>query len=159
MSDYGVVAETWDPLPWEWARERLVANKNFWVVTVASGQRPHSLPVWGVWDPEANTFGFSSSPSSARARHLGANASIAVTVDHTVECVSIEGTASPMPDDAVDRFVDLYVAKYAQPGDDGLGDFIRSHAMFEVTPIVGFGVIEREGEFATRATRWRFPAG
>jgi len=28
--------------------------------------------------------------------------------------------------------------------------------MFEVTPKVAFAVIEREAEFATRATRWRF---
>ena len=29
--------------------------------------------------------------------------------------------------------------------------------MFEVVPTVAFAVIEREDEFALRATRWRFP--
>ena len=34
--------------------------------------------------------------------------------------------------------------------------FLRGHAMFEVTPLVAFGIIERDDEFAQRATRWRF---
>ena len=51
--------------------------------------------------------------------------------------------------------LDEYVAKYGgeQPG---LAEFLPQNAMFEVTPKVAFAVIEREAEFATRATRWRF---
>lgn len=32
--------------------------------------------------------------------------------------------------------------------------FVRSHAIIEVTPNRAFGIIEREDEFAHRATRW-----
>lgn len=157
MADYGVVAETWQPLPWEWARERLVANKNYWVITVSASGRPHSLPVWGAWDPGANTFGFSCSPNAAKARHLATHPQMAMSVDDTVEAVSVEGTARVMPASAVDSFVDRYVTKYAESGGaDDLGTFLRAHAMFELVPEVAFAVIEREGEFATRATRWRF---
>ena len=160
MSDYGVVAETWNPLPWEWARERLIANKNFWVITVSAAGRPHSLPVWGAWDPEADRFGFSCSPNAAKARHLAANPSMAVTIDNTVECVSVEGSARPMPDEAVDRLVQLYVDKYVEPGEpdakETMGAFVRSHALFEFTPVVAYGIIEREEDFSTRPTRWRF---
>lgn len=34
--------------------------------------------------------------------------------------------------------------------------FVRSHAIIEVTPDRAFGIIEREDEFAQRATRWRW---
>jgi hypothetical protein len=34
--------------------------------------------------------------------------------------------------------------------------FVRSHAIIEVTPQVAFGIIERDEEFAQRATRWRW---
>ena len=34
--------------------------------------------------------------------------------------------------------------------------FLRSHAMVEVEPVVAFGIIEREEEFAQKATRWRW---
>lgn len=33
MPEYGVRPGTWEPLPWSWAAERLLACRNFWVVT------------------------------------------------------------------------------------------------------------------------------
>ena len=59
-----------DALPWEWAEQRLLANKNFWVVTVSASGRPHSLPVWGVWLPETERFWFSCSPHARKARNV-----------------------------------------------------------------------------------------
>jgi hypothetical protein len=34
--------------------------------------------------------------------------------------------------------------------------FVRGNAIVEVVPVVAFGIIEREEEFALRATRWRW---
>lgn len=59
MADYGVATPSWEPLPWSWAAERLMANRNFWVVTVSAGGRPHAMPVWGVWDEAETSFAFS----------------------------------------------------------------------------------------------------
>ena len=58
----------------------------------------------------------------------------------------------------VDEMVAAYIDKY---WDDPavhaeMEAFLRGHAMFEVTPLVAFGIIERDDEFAQRATRWRF---
>jgi hypothetical protein len=41
----------WDsrPLPWQWARQRLVDARNYWIATVSSENRAHTRPVWGVW--------------------------------------------------------------------------------------------------------------
>jgi PPOX class probable F420-dependent enzyme len=157
MRDYGVGSAAWQALPWEWAGERLSANHNYWVVTVRPGGGPHALPVWGVWDDDELRFMFSCSPNAQKARNIAANPHVGVTVDSTVEAVSLEGTAQLLQDPSrIDTWADRYVAKYGGevPGD--LGAFVRQHAIFEVRPTVAYAIIERENEFANRATRWRF---
>ena len=160
MAAYGTNSPDWRALPWDWAAERLIPNKNFWVVTVSAEGAPHSLPVWGVWDDTDLRFMFSCAPTARKARNIAANPHVVVTVDSTVEAISVEGTAAPITDPGrVDAWIHRYVAKYGSevPDGDGLGDFVRSHAMFEVVPTKAFAIIEREDEFALRATRWRFP--
>ncbi len=49
-----------------------------------------------------------------------------------------------------------YLAKYWNNPADHPEMFVRSHAIVEVTPELAFGIIEREDEFAPRATRWRW---
>ena len=162
MSDYGVPADSTDALPWAWAEQRLVANKNYWVVTVSASGRPHALPVWGVWLPETDRFWFFCSPNARKARNIAENPQCVVTVDDTVECVSVEGRARiadvGTDADAIDRAVATYVGKY---WDDPavhpeMEAFVRSNAIVEVDPDRAFGIIEREDEFARRATRWRW---
>jgi hypothetical protein len=159
MADYGVPADLDGTLPWEWGRTRLVANRNYWVVTVDAAGRPHSTPVWGVWHDD-DTFWFSCAPSALKARNLRVNPHVAVTTDDTVEYVSVEGVAVEMvPPTAVS-------AAWARKYDDGTGDgggpsdlaeleaFFASNAAFRVQPTKAIGMIERPDEFALRATRW-----
>jgi PPOX class probable F420-dependent enzyme len=156
MSAYGVDSPEWQALPWDWAGERLIANHNYWLVTANAVGAPHALPVWGVWDDDDLQFMFSCAPTARKARNIAANPRVAVTVDSTVECISVEGTAHLLEDAVrIGTWVDRYVAKYGGEV-AGLGDFVRQHAVFEVRPMVAFAVIEREDEFATRATRWPF---
>jgi hypothetical protein len=122
MADYGVGGAGWRGLSWSWAAERLIPNRNYWVGTVSASGRPHSLPVWGVWDESVQRFMFSCGPTSRKAHDLADNPQVVVTVDDTVECVSV----------------------------------IRANLVVEVVPDRAFGIIEREEEFSTRATRWRF---
>ena len=160
MSDYGVPADPTGALPWTWAQARLVDNRNYWLVSASAGGRPHALPVWGVWLPATERFWFSCSPNSRKARNIADNPQCVVTVDDTVECVSVEGQARIVDPEAeataVDVAIDVYVTKY---WDDPavhaeMEAFVRRHAIFEVTPDRAFGIIERDDEFAQRATRW-----
>jgi general stress protein 26 len=156
MAAYGTDTPDWEALPWEWAAERLSPNRNYWVVTVSAAGAPHALPVWGVWDDDDLRFMFSCAFASRKARNIAANPRVVFTIADTVECISIEGTAAPITGAArAGTWVDRYVAKYG-PEQPGLAEFLPQNAMFEVTPQVAFAVIEREAEFATRATRWRF---
>jgi hypothetical protein len=118
--------------------------------------------VWGVWLPDTDLFWFSCSPNARKARNIAENPRCVVTVDDTVECVSVEGRAriadQATDADAIDHAVASYVTKYCDDpaGRADMATFVRSHAIVEVTPEVAFGIIEREDEFAQRATRWRW---
>jgi len=157
MPEYGVDTPDWQPLPWEWAAERLAVNRNYWVVTASGAGRPHALPVWGVWDDDVHRFCFSCGPSSRKARNIAANPAVAFACSDTVECVSVEGVATILSDDDErrDRWIERYVEKY-EPGSDSMAEFVRRHLVIEVVPDRAFGIVEREDEFSTRATRWRF---
>jgi hypothetical protein len=157
MSDYGVQTGTWKPLDWEWAAERLVPVRNYWLATADSYGRTHCMPVWGVWDDGDLRFAFGCSPNARKARDIAVNPYVTITNDDTVECVSVQGTAT-LTDDAesLDRWADRFVAKYGHEIGPEYGDFVRSHPLYVVTPSVAFGMIERTDDFATRATRWRF---
>ena len=158
MAAYGTNSPDWEALPWEWAAERLIPSKNYWLVTVSAAGAPHALPVWGVWSDDDLRFMFSCAPNARKARNIAANPRVVFTIDDTVECISVEGAAASITDRAhVDTWIDRYVAKYGGEVPEGLGEFVRQHAMFEVVPSTAFAIIEREDEFALRATRWRFP--
>ncbi len=157
MRDYGVDTPAWTPLPWSWATERLLANRNFWVVTVSADGRPHALPVWGVWDDDDVRFAFSCAPRARKARNLAANPRVVIMADDTVECVSVEGRASPVRgNERQAQWIERYLDKYQPISPDISADFLRQNLIVEFEPERAFGVIEREEEFSTRATRWVF---
>ena len=157
MPDYGVDTPEWEALPWSWAAERLGANRNFWVVTASADGRPHALPVWGVWNDDEGRFAFSCSPRARKARNLAGNPHAVVMTDDTVECLSIEGQAEPVADEQRQaQWIERYLAKYQPMAPDLSAEFLRQHLMLEFVPERAFAIIEREDEFATRATRWVF---
>lgn len=160
MSAYGVPDDLDGALPWDWAQQRLVSNHNYWVGTVGSDGRPHSTPVWGVWDAATDRFYFSCAPDSLKARNVATNPHVVVTVDDTVEMVSVEGVAAPADSsgEAATAAAATYAEKY-EPDPQrrpGMVEFMLSHAVYEVVPTKAIGVIEREDDFARRATRWVF---
>ena len=156
MAAYGVPDDLDGVLPWSWADTRLSSSRNFWIVTASIKGRPHAMPVWGVWMPALERFAFSCAPQSRKARNLGENPQIVVTIDDTVECVSLEGRARAISGADADPFVDAYARKYEDDPvkQTALAAFMRENRIYEVTPERAFGIIEREDEFAQRATRW-----
>ena len=51
-------------LPWSWAAERLAGSRNYWVTSVWPDGRPHSMPVWGMWDDEPGRHGVPGAETS-----------------------------------------------------------------------------------------------
>lgn len=165
MAAYGVPTDPEGTLPWEWARQRLVRNRNYWVVTASAAGRPHALPVWGVWltggeageaGEGGESFWFSCAPDAQKVRNIRANPQVTVAVEDTVECVSVQGRARLAGPDEIDPMIAAYLPKY-WPDEDAheqMAAFLRSHAVVALRPERAFGIVEREDEFAARATRW-----
>jgi Pyridoxamine 5'-phosphate oxidase len=156
MPDYGVDSSDWEALPWTWAAERLAAGRNYWVVTVSAAGRPHAMPVWGVWDDDELRFAFSCGPRSRKAGNLAANPQVVVAPEDTVECLSVEGRAELADSERMEVWISRYLAKYTAVSPELSADFLRQNLVFEVIPERALAIIERQDEFATRATRWRF---
>ena len=164
MPDYGVVADTWEPLPWSWALDRIVANRNYWIVTVSAAGAPAASPVWGVWDEASQRFAFAIAPRCRKARNIADEPRIVVLIDDTVESVSIEGMARVVSDhpgerDLREAWIDRYLHKYGPIEPSLTAEFVRRNMIVELAPIRAYAVIERPEEFSTRATRWVFTTG
>lgn len=172
MAAYGVPDDNDGLLEWSWAAERLAANRNFWLTTVDPAGRPHSMPLWGWWDDDADTgqqsFWFSCADTSLKARNLATNPAVVVATDDTIEVISIEGDAEPMASDdpATVRAGRAWAQRYAEAMDVDLtshdaeqelveaASFFCNGAAFRVSPRKALAIIERPEEFGPRATRF-----
>jgi PPOX class probable F420-dependent enzyme len=154
MPGYGIVGPTEGSglLPWSWAEQRLVASRNYWVVTVWPDGRPHAMPVWAVWDGEA--LWFSSGGRSRKVRNLAADPRCVVTTEDEEEPVVVEGTAEVVTDaERLQRFIAALNAKYATDYPVGFLD-PAVNATIRVPPRWVFGLSERD--FNGSPTRWVF---
>ncbi|WP_350340760.1 pyridoxamine 5'-phosphate oxidase family protein [Candidatus Dormiibacter inghamiae] len=74
MPGYGIVcpAEGSGLCPGPRPGERLSSLPHYWTVTVWPDGRPHSMPVWAVWDRQDRCLWFISSLASRKARNVAA---------------------------------------------------------------------------------------
>jgi general stress protein 26 len=143
------------PIPWAWARQRLVEARNYWVASVLPDGRPHSRPVWGVWLDERFYF----DTGSRIGTNLAARADVTVHLESGDDVVILEGTARRVEDAETGRqFIEAYNPKY-NAGLDG-----PPGALFVVEPLVAFGWLcdpsglDGGAIFASTGTRWDFAA-
>jgi len=139
-------------LPWSWAERRLRDSHDYWVATVWPDGRPHTMPVWGVWDEDV--LWFSSSLRSRKIRNLQAGSDVSMSTEDPRNPVVLEGSAEIVTEGAVIlHFLHLMNAKY----DTDYGpDFLdpAKNASVRVRPRWAFGVAE--GDFGGSPTRWEF---
>ncbi len=156
MPGYGIAGpdEGSGLLPWSWAAERLTGARNYWVVSVWPDGRPHSMPVWGMWDD--STLWFTCGVASRKARNLRADPRCVVTTEDAGDPVIIEGTARIVTDPAsIRRVVDLMNDKYSSDIELSFLD-PAVNATIAVRPQKVIGM--RHGDFAGSPTRWSFGA-
>ena len=154
MPGYGVLGPEGGSglLPWSWAKQQLVASRNYWLITVWPDGRPHAMPVWGVWEDES--FWFSSSARSRKVRNATANPDCVVTIENALDPVVVEGTAEVISDiDAIALFLDRSNAKYQTAYSlDFLDPAVN--ATIRVQPHRAFGLLQED--FTGSPTRWLF---
>jgi hypothetical protein len=171
MPGYGIAGpgEGSGLLPWAWARERLAGSRNYWVTSVWPDGRPHSTPVWGMWDDsrraqpaggssprDGAVLWFTCGVASRKAVNLRAEPRCVITTEDASDPVIAEGTARIMTDDAsIRRAVDLMNAKYDAGIEIGFLDPGRN-ATIAFRPIRVIGM--RHGDFTGSPTRWTFPS-
>jgi hypothetical protein len=154
-------------LPWSWAAERLASSRNYWVTSVWPDGRPHSMPVWGMWDDEPGRHGvvteasstgavlwFTCGVRSRKAVNLRAEPRCVVTTEDAGDPVVIEGKATVMTDDrSIRRALALMNDKYHADIEIGFLDPARN-ATIAVRPAKVIGM--RHGDFTGSPTRWTF---
>jgi PPOX class probable F420-dependent enzyme len=154
MPGYGILGPDQGTglMPWSWAEERLVASRNYWVASLWPDGRPHVMPVWGLWHEES--FWFSSSKGSRKARNLARDPRCVVTVEDAVEPVIIDGVAELVTEPAaLETILALENAKYQTDYGIELLD-PKVSSVYRVRPGWGFGL--RGDDFTGSPTRWSF---
>ena len=143
---YGLAEGEKGLLSWTWVGEKMSECHAFWVATVHPSNRPHVMPVWGVWLNDA--FFFSTGRKSRKGRNLAANPACTVTNDDGEEAVIVEGSAEEVKDAAALKGVAAaYKKKYK------MDPRSMDEPIFVVRPRTVFGFIEES--FPKSATRWR----
>lgn len=152
MPGYGLLGrdEGTGLLPWQWAEERLVSSRNYWVVSLWPDGHPHAMPVWGLWHERA--FWFSSSKGSRKARNLAADPRCVVTTEDAADPVIMEGSAELVTEpEALATMLALENAKYDTNYTIDLLD-PDVNSVYRVRPRWAFGL--RHDDFTGSPTRW-----
>jgi nitroimidazol reductase NimA-like FMN-containing flavoprotein (pyridoxamine 5'-phosphate oxidase superfamily) len=92
---------------WEWVEERLVSARNFWLAT-STDRGPYVRPVWCLWWDGGLLF--TSSPTSRKARAIGADPRVSVHLELVREVVVLDGTVEETEPAA--EAADAYAEKY-----------------------------------------------
>ena len=106
--------------PWDEVQRMLSEAQLYWIVTVRSDARPHTVPLVGVWHEGA--FAFCTGPDEQKHCNLESNPHVAVITGSTgaggwdsgLEVV-VEGTAVRVLDDEpLQALADAWHAKYGE---------------------------------------------
>jgi Pyridoxamine 5'-phosphate oxidase len=113
---YGVATSEDGLLPWTWADERLVASRNYWIVTARANGAPHAMPVWGLRLDGAVVF--STPPMSRKGRNLARDPRVVLHLASGDEVIVVEGEVEEVALDA--GLADAYETKYGYRPEPGL---------------------------------------
>jgi nitroimidazol reductase NimA-like FMN-containing flavoprotein (pyridoxamine 5'-phosphate oxidase superfamily) len=133
-------------LPWTWVAKKMERCRTFWLATTnATDNRPHVMPIWGVWLDDA--FFFSTGRKSRKGQNISSNPACTIANDNGEEAVIVEGLAGEVLDATLlEKIATAYKKKYKMDP-RGMGEPI-----FAVRPRRVFGFIEKS--FPKSATRW-----
>src|SRR5436305_12473360 len=94
---YGLSEDSKGLLAWSWVKKQMGNCRTFWIASVHPSNRPHVMPVWGVWVDDA--FYFSTGRKSRKGRNLSANPACTITTDDGANAVIVEGIAEEVKND------------------------------------------------------------
>jgi len=148
---YGIPESVQGVLPWSFVDQEMSLAKNYWVSTTRPDNRPHAMPVWGVW--WQGRFYFEGSPLTRRARNLVRNPAVVVHTESGDRVVIMEGNAFAVEKPDSDLAIVLsreFSAKYAISGYQPGPDQWDNGGLFEMKPVKVFAWTR----FPEDTTRW-----
>ena len=122
-------------LSWQQVEQQLITAKNYWLSSLHPDQRPHAVPVWGVW--LQGRFFFDGSPQTRHAKNIYSNPAVVIHLESGDEAVILEGVCrmllQPTPELTV-PVAQAYREKYSRYGYSPQPDQWDGGGLFEVTP-------------------------
>ncbi len=113
--------------------ERLCSDEMVWLSTVRPDGRPHSIPVWFLW--ESATLLIFSQPNTQKIRNLRKNPSVTLALDDTKKGVVIlEGKAELLGQGDASVTLQAYGEKYRE-GLRRIGRTAKEFTMLYSQPI------------------------
>ena len=98
-------------IAWSHADQKLKKETVYWISTSSPDGKPHSAPVWGIW--ENQTFYFETDPGSPKARNLVRNPRIVFHVQDGMDTVIVKGTVEREKNSRkLETLIPKYVRKY-----------------------------------------------
>jgi pyridoxine/pyridoxamine 5'-phosphate oxidase len=142
--DYGISEDDEGMLEWDWAEERLVASRSYWIVTSGEDGAPAAAPVWGVWIEGAVYFG--TNPRSQKGRNIARDPRTVIHVESGDEVVILYGAVERCK--LEESVADAYERKYDYRPERS--EFLRLRPQRAVAWV--------EAEYPKTATRFDFDA-
>jgi len=93
--------------------QRLRSDPIIWLTTVRANGRPHTVPVWFLWD--GKTILMFSQPETQKIRNLRNNPNVTLALDGTNEggdVVVLEGKAELLKEKSIEVLQPGYFTKY-----------------------------------------------
>jgi PPOX class probable F420-dependent enzyme len=139
-------------IPWARVERRLRNSETYWLATTRPDGRPHSMPVYGLW--QQRCFWFGTGRDSVKGRNLAANPRAVVHLESAGDVVIVEGVAQPVTEESTLRGVlPQLAAKYGVGEEElGLAAAGSAGALYLLRPAVVHAWLE--GAFPETRSRW-----
>ncbi len=103
-------------MEWPAIAARLRVPKNYWLVTVAPDNAPHTVPIWGVVVDEV--FYLYSERTTVKARNIAANDEVIVHLESGSDVLIVHGRAHEVNELAELRVANAaFASKYSAPSE------------------------------------------
>ena len=142
-------------IPWRVIDSVLRASRTVWVSSTRPDGRPHSVPVWFLWEDGASpSIVFLSLPNTQKSRNLQDAAWVVIHTGDGDDTYILEGTAEAIADRAeLDALNRLYMDKYVDPNSGARASFGADDTVYRVR--VQHAMVWLYGNIANR-TDWYF---
>lgn len=113
---YGLPDTAEGVLEWAPVEQRLREAQHYWLASVRTDGRPHSVPRWGVWLD--GKFWYDGAPTTRHTRNVERNPAVTLTLESGTEVVIVEGEshASRADPDGMGSQLSAAFTKYADAG-------------------------------------------